>query len=275
MVDGKVEHVKPKALILTGFGINCDAETAYAFERAGATAARVHLNDLAADPDMLKRFQILAVPGGFSFGDDVASGRILANRLRYRLGAALQAFVAEGKLAIGICNGFQVLVKQGMLPLNDGTFRQDVTVTHNDSGRFEDRWVALERDPATPCAWLDGIERVELPIRHGEGKFIPRDDATLAAMQAQGQIALRYALRHGTGPAGGAYPDNPNGSVDDVAGICDPSGRIFGLMPHPEAFLDRVNHPRWTREDLPEEGAGLQIFRSAVAYVQAQAVATS
>ncbi len=259
-----VTDMKPQALILTGFGINCDAETAQAFERAGASAERVHLNDLAADPAMLERFQILAVPGGFSFGDDVASGRILANRLRYRLGEALQGFVAEGKLAIGICNGFQVLVKLGMLPFSDGAFRQDVTVTHNDSGRFEDRWVALERDPATPCVWLHGIERIELPIRHGEGKFIPRDDATLAALQAGGQIALRYASRQGSGPARGAYPDNPNGSTDDVAGICDPSGRIFGLMPHPEAYLDRLNHPRWTREDLPEEGAGLQLFRSAV-----------
>lgn len=260
--------MKPNALILTGFGINCDAETAHAFDRAGATAERIHLNDLAADPSALERFQILAVPGGFSFGDDVASGRILANRLRYRLGEALQSFVAEGKLAIGICNGFQVLVKLGMLPLLDGEFQQDVTVTHNDSGRFEDRWVALERDPATPCAWLNGIDRVELPIRHGEGKFIPRDEATLVRLAANGQLALRYALRDGSGQAGGRYPDNPNGSTDDVAGICDPTGRIFGLMPHPEAFLDRMNHPRWTREELPEEGAGLQIFRSAVTYAE-------
>lgn len=256
------------ALILTGFGINCDRETALAFERAGAKADRVHLNDLAENPAQLAGYQILAIPGGFSFGDDVASGRILANRLRYRLGAPLKKFVAAGKLAIGICNGFQVMVKMGLLPLFDDEFTQEMTLTHNDSGRFDNRWVNLQVDPASRCVWLQGITSLEVPIRHGEGKFIPRDNATLARLKSQGQAVLRYARTDGN-PANGTFPENPNGSVDDIAGICDPSGRIFGLMPHPEAFLHRTNHPRWTREDLPEEGAGLQMFRNAVQYVEA------
>ena len=260
-----------KALILTGFGINCDHETAHAFERAGATAERIHLNDLAEAPERLQEFHILAVPGGFSFGDDVASGRILANRLRYALGAPLKQFVADGKLVIGICNGFQVLVKMGILPLFDGEFKQEVTLTHNNSSKFEDRWVNLLTDKETPCVWMKDIKKMEVPIRHGEGKFIPQDEDVLEKLRTGGQVVIRYGAA-GDYPARGEYPDNPNGSTDDIAGICDPSGRIFGLMPHPEAFLDRTNHPRWTREDLPEDGAGLQIFQNAVSFAEAELV---
>jgi phosphoribosylformylglycinamidine synthase len=157
------------------------------------------------------------------------------------------------------------MVKMGLLPLFADDFAQEVTLTHNNSDRYEDRWVTLAADPASACVWTRGLGTLEVPIRHGEGKFVPRDPATLARLIAQGQVALRYATREGR-PAEGAYPANPNGSTDDIAGICDPSGRIFGLMPHPEAFVDRTNHPRWTREDLPEEGAGLQIFRNAVEF---------
>jgi phosphoribosylformylglycinamidine synthase subunit PurQ / glutaminase len=253
------------AVVLTGFGINCDVETADALRRAGAQAERVHLNDIIADTGILERAQILAVPGGFSFGDDVASGRILANRLRYRLGDELRRFVDEGKLVIGICNGFQVLVKMGILPGFDGTFRQDATLTHNNSSRFENRWVHLKTAPDTCCVWLRGIDGLELPIRHGEGKFIPGDEGVLRRLVENGQVALRYSMPDGRA-AGEAFPENPNGSVDDIAGICDPSGRVLGLMPHPEAFVDGTNHPRWYREELAEEGAGLQVFRSAVAY---------
>jgi phosphoribosylformylglycinamidine synthase subunit PurQ / glutaminase len=254
-----------RALVLTGFGINCDKETAQALQRAGASADLVHLNDIVADTSLLKGYQILAVPGGFSFGDDVASGRILANRLRHTLGEPLRQFVADGKLVIGICNGFQVLVKMGILPLFEGEFQQDVTLTWNNSSRFENRWVKLAVDSATPCVWLKGMSELEVPIRHGEGQFIPRDDAVLKRLQDQGQVAVRYANADGT-LAQGEFPANPNGSADDIAGICDPSGRIFGLMPHPEAFVDHTNHPQWTRKDLPEEGAGLQVFRNAVTY---------
>ncbi|HNR33326.1 MAG TPA: phosphoribosylformylglycinamidine synthase subunit PurQ [Candidatus Hydrogenedentes bacterium] len=255
-----------RALIVTGFGINCEHETAHAFHLAGAETAFVHLNDLVADPARLHEFHILAVPGGFSFGDDVASGKILANRLRFKLGEPIAEFLAAGKLAIGICNGFQVMVKMGILPLFNGAFRQEVTVTHNDSGRFEDRWVRLTADPGTRCVWSQGITGLELPIRHGEGKFIPRDDAVLERLRANGQVVFRYAGPDGA-PARGAYPANPNGAVDDIAGICDPSGRVLGLMPHPEAFVARTQHPRWTREEFPEEGAGLQVFRNAVGHL--------
>lgn len=255
----------PNALIITGFGINCNDETERAFARAGASTRQIHLNDLIAEPSLLDDYQILAVPGGFSFGDDIASGRILANRLRYRLGAALEKFVDEGKLVIGICNGFQVLVKMGLLPRTSGGLKQEVTVTHNDTNRYENRWVHLAVADNTPCVWLKNIGVLEAPVRHGEGKFIPADDTQLATLEAHGQVALRYARPDGTAAAG-EFPLNPNGAVGDVAGLCDPTGRVFGLMPHPEAFLDRTNHPQWTRGELPEDGAGLQIFRNAVAF---------
>lgn len=255
-----------KALVVTGFGINCNEETAHAFERAGAEARQVHLNDLIASPAILEEHQILAVPGGFSFGDDIASGRIFANRLRYRLGDAVERFVDRGNLVIGVCNGFQVLVKMGLLPHTRGRLEQEVTLTHNDSNRYEDRWVHLEIVPDTHCVWLKGIKQLEVPVRHGEGKFLAASEAQLEQLKSEGLAPVYYAKPEG-GPAGGVFPANPNGSAGDIAGLTDPTGRIFGMMPHPEAFLDRTNHPRWTREDLPEEGAGLQIFRNAVAYL--------
>jgi phosphoribosylformylglycinamidine synthase len=254
-----------KAIVLAGYGINCEVETQRAFELAGASVSTIHVADLIDFPGYLQEHHILAVPGGFSFGDDVASGRILANRLRFQLEDPLAEFIDHGRLVIGICNGFQVLVKMGILPLFDGQVAQRVTLTHNDSGRFEDRWVRLVPDPASVCVWTQGIESIELPVRHGEGKFIAEDETALRRLQSQGQIALRYATSAGT-TAGGSYPANPNGSVDDVAGICDPSGRIFGLMPHPEAYLDGYNHPTWTRRPLEANGAGLQIFQNGVEF---------
>jgi phosphoribosylformylglycinamidine synthase len=216
---------------------------------------------------MLKRHQILAIPGGFSFGDDVASGKIFANRLRFKLGSALEEFVNAGKLVIGICNGFQVMVKMGILPLFNGEFKQEVTLTHNNSDRFENRWVNLKINGNSPCIWLKDMETLDVPIRHGEGKFIPQDSDVLEKLTRGNQIAVQYAMATGE-LAGGAFPENPNGSIEDIAGICDPSGRIFGLMPHPEAFLDATNHPRWTRELLAGEGGGLQMFRNAVEFVR-------
>lgn len=255
-----------KTVVLAGFGINCENETRIAFERAGSEAQCVHLTDLMANPGAIHDYEILAIPGGFSYGDDVASGKIFANRMRHKLGDELKRFATDGKLAIGICNGFQVMVKMGLLPLFEGELTQEVTLTHNDSDRFENRWVHLKRDASTPCVWLDGIDVIESPIRHGEGKFIPRDAAVLQRLQENGQVALRYANADGS-LAGGVFPENPNGSVNDIAGICDPSGRIFGLMPHPEAFLEATNHPTWTRSGASGgEGAGLQIFRNAVEF---------
>ncbi len=256
-----------KAIVLTGFGINCDNETQRALERAGARAVRMHLNDLLERLDELDGAQILAIPGGFSFGDHIASGKVLANRLRNKLGEPLAKFVADGKLVVGICNGFQVMVKMGLLPLFNGVFEQDVTLAWNDTCRFENRWVHLRAVPQTKCVWVKDIDVLELPVRHGEGKFIPRDEAVLKRLQDNGQIALRYVREDGA-PAKGAFPHNPNGAIDDIAGICDPTGRIFGLMPHPEAFQYRENHPNWTRLQLDEEGAGLKIFRNAVAFAE-------
>jgi phosphoribosylformylglycinamidine synthase len=257
---------KPRALVLTGYGINCDYETAHAFNLAavGGEGVRVHLNDLIAAPQMLYDYQILVIPGGFSFGDDIASGKVLAVKLRGRLLDPLRGFVERGRLVLGICNGFQALVKLGLLPNLASECRQDVTLTFNDSGRFEDRWVYVKVNPASNCVFTTGVDRVYLPVRHGEGKFIPRDASTLATLEAQHCIVMRYVDTHGEL---GGYPWNPNGSVGNIAGICDVTGHVFGLMPHPEAYQHFTNHPRWTREPLPAEGMGVQIFRNAVNYV--------
>ncbi|HSF33745.1 MAG TPA: phosphoribosylformylglycinamidine synthase I [Candidatus Tectomicrobia bacterium] len=257
---------KPRALVLTGYGINTDYETAHAFSlpSVGGDGVRVHLNDLIAAPQVLRDYQMLVIPGGFSFGDDIASGKVLAVKLRAHLLDALCAFVDRGRLVLGICNGFQVLVKLGLLPNLAGECQQDVTLTFNDSGRFEDRWVYLTVDPAANCIFTMGMDRVYLPVRHGEGKFIPRDMSTLATLEARHCIVMRYVDKDGE-RAG--YPWNPNGSVGNIAGVCDVTGRVFGLMPHPEAYQHFTNHPRWTREPVPAEGMGVQLFRNAVAYV--------
>jgi phosphoribosylformylglycinamidine synthase subunit PurQ / glutaminase len=256
----------PRALVLTGYGINTDYETAHAFSlpSVGGEGVRLHLNDLIAAPQILRDYQMFVIPGGFSFGDDIASGKVLAVKLRARLLEPLRNFVDRGRLVLGICNGFQALVKLGLLPNLAGEDRQEVTLTFNDSGRFEDRWVYLEVNSASTCIFTMGMDRVYLPVRHGEGKFIPRDAAMLTALETYQSIVLRYIDKDGQ-RAG--YPWNPNGSVANIAGICDATGRVFGLMPHPEAYLHYTNHPRWTREPLPPEGMGVQIFRNAVAYV--------
>jgi phosphoribosylformylglycinamidine synthase subunit PurQ / glutaminase len=260
------EMVRPCTLVLTGFGINCDYETQYAFFKAGSVARRLHVNELIERPKILEDYQILVIPGGFSFGDDIASGKVLANKLRYRLGEFLGSFLDTGGAIIGICNGFQVLVRLGLLPEGrDGLGRQQVSLTYNDSGKFEDRWVCLKVEKGVDCVFTRGLERLELPVRHGEGKFVVDSQETLEQLESAGQVVLRYCAADGGTPE---YPDNPNGSVHDIAGICDPTGRVFGLMPHPEAFLHYTHHPRWTRQQLPEEGQGMAIFRNAVAYFQ-------
>ncbi|MEE9148989.1 MAG: phosphoribosylformylglycinamidine synthase subunit PurQ [Candidatus Tectomicrobia bacterium] len=259
---------RPRILVLTGYGINCEHETAYAFNlpSVNGEATLVHVNDLIAYPQQLEQFHILALPGGFAFGDDISAGIVLATKLRYRLERPLSKFLEAGKLVIGICNGFQALVRLGILPAVRGLrWQQDATLTVNDSGQFEDRWVHLQISATCPSPFVQGLERCYLPVRHGEGKFVPRNAEVLEALQANQQIVARYCH-----PAGAAatYPWNPNGSVDDIAAVCDPSGRIFGLMPHPEAYVHRTQHPRWTREALPEEGLGVSIFRNAVAFAR-------
>ncbi len=268
---------KPNVLVLTGFGLNCDHETAYAFELAGAVAKRVHINTLIAGDVRLDDFQILAFGGGFSWGDDHGAGVIQALRLKTNIGDRLLDFVAAQKLIIGICNGFQTLVNLGLLPGIDGDYtRRSVALTYNDCGNFRDQWVRVKNDPESPCVFTRGIETLEMPIRHGEGKFYAPSQ-TLNALADNRQVVLQYALPDGS-PAGGVFPDNPNGSLADIAGICDPSGRIFGLMPHPEAYNHVTNHPDWTRHKEKEKragtgsqgrlGDGIRIFENAVAFFQ-------
>ena len=258
-----------KVLILRTAGTNCDLELARAFELAGAGATRLHINHLLADASAFSRHQILAIPGGFSYGDDIASGKILANQLIHHLKQPLQQWVADGKLIIGICNGFQVLVKSGLLP---GPMPQlapedwhPATLTHNAHNRFEDRWVHL-RAESPLCKWLTPGQTLHLPIAHGEGRFVTRDSAVLTALKANHQIALRYVDSQGNPAAN--FPENPNGSTEAIAGICDITGRVFGLMPHPERFADPLQGPAWTSRLATAEADGLNIFINAVAFLR-------
>jgi phosphoribosylformylglycinamidine synthase I len=259
--------MQPTTLILRTAGTNCDGETAFAFEKAGARTEKVHINRLMREPGLLDRYQILAIPGGFSYGDDIAAGRILANQIAHHLRDALAGFVESGRPVIGICNGFQVLVKTDLLPGSlGGRTGQTCTLAHNDSGRFIDRWVRVSAR-SQKCIWTNGLQDMDLPIAHGEGKFVPADAAVRRALWDADQVALVYTQADGS-PASGVWPDNPNGSVDDIAGICDATGLVFGLMPHPERHVDPTQHPAWTRQliSLPE-GAGLAVFRNAVQHV--------
>ncbi len=250
-------------LILRTAGTNCDQETDFAFQLAGADTALVHVNALRAAPARMSEFQILVIPGGFSYGDDLGAGKVLANELLSSLREPLERFLDQGKLLIGICNGFQVLVKTGLLPGLE-RWRQQATLTFNDSHVFEDRWTYLAAPENVSVLVGDG-ERLYLPVAHAEGKFVAESEEVLRQIRDKGQIVYRYTDPEGK-PAG--YPWNPNGSVDDIAGICDPTGRILGLMPHPERHCLPVHDPRWPREGLKEEGEGLRIFRRAVQFVE-------
>jgi len=252
---------RPKVLVLRCAGINCNEETAVAFELAGAESEQVHLNRVLEAPALLADYGALAIPGGFSYGDDVAAGKILATELTKGLGDALRAFVDRGGLVIGICNGFQALVKTGLLPGQVDGREIRATLAWNDSHRYEDRWVRV-RANATRCVFIekDGAT-LELPAAHGEGRFLTQSDEDMRALERQGHVVLRYVDAQG-GDA--RYPDNPSGSPHGVAGICDSTGRVFGLMPHPERFLFPHQHPRWTREPARSEGEGVSIFRAAV-----------
>ncbi len=254
---------KAKVLVLRTAGTNCDKETVHAFERAGAECELLHVNRLLGDKPHLHEFDILAIPGGFSYGDDIAAGKIEANELRVGLKDDINRFVEDGKLIIGICNGFQVLVKLGILPDLGGKHEQEVSLAWNDSDRFEDRWVYLKA-ASDKCVFIEEGQIIYLPIAHAEGKFVARDAQVLEELGNRGQIVLQYCDESGEP---GPYPVNPNGSVNDIAGICDATGRILGLMPHPERHMFGYQHPRWTREGLKEEGDGMQVFRNAVEYV--------
>ena len=257
--------MKPKALILTGYGINCDYETQHAFNLVDADAKRVHINDIIDKMENLEDYQILAFPGGFSFGDDISSGKVLANKMKFNMFDDLQKFIDDSKVIIGICNGFQSMVKLGILPAFERNYKkQTTTLTFNDSGRFEDRWVCLKVNPKSRCIFTKNIETLYLPVRHGEGKFVAKE-IFLQKLNKNNQIALWYVDEKGNLSD---YPWNPNGSLENIAGICDETGRIFGLMPHPEAYLYKTNNPRWTREKLSEEGMGVKIFRNAVDFIK-------
>ncbi len=253
----------PRVLILRSPGTNCNEETAHAFTLAGATCEQWHIASLLEQSHKLAEFQVFCLPGGFSYGDDIAAGRILGNQVRLRLTEACQAFRDAGKLVLGICNGFQVLLKTGMLDIDDPTGPTS-TLTRNDSGRFEARWVSLAVD-ARRSVFLTGIDQMELPVAHAEGKFVTDSPATLSKLAGDNRLVLRYQTAAGDASTGD-YPANPNGSDGSVAGICDTTGRVLGLMPHPERFVDPTQHPQWTRRERGGQADGLRLFENAVSY---------
>ena len=264
---------KVQVLVLTGYGLNCDHETAYAFELAGASADRVHINALIDGAASLDDYQILVFGGGFSWGDDHGAGVVQAVRMKNNIGDKMLAFIEQKNLVIGICNGFQTLVNVGLLPGIDGDYtKRAVALVANDGGNFRDQWVTLAVQDTSPCVFTSGITCIDLPVRHGEGKFYA-EEKTIQKLLQNNQVVLRYAAADGT-PADGRFPDNPNGSLHDIAGICDPSGHIFGLMPHPEAYNHPANHPDWARAARQADGGGdapllgIRMFENAVAYIQ-------
>jgi len=258
-----MEHkVSIKTLILTGYGINAEKELKWAFDLAGSKTDIIHLEDLIENKSILSGYNILGFAGGFSFGDHIASGKVFANLIKYNVFDDLKKFIDSGKLVIGICNGFQVITKLGLLPSFDNSYEPVVSLTANDSGHFEDRWVTVKVEN-NKSPWLQGIDTLYLPVRHGEGKLITRDSATLERLKKNGQVALRYTNKKN--PDDMSYPHNPNGSYYDIAGIINESGNVFGLMPHPEAYYCNELHPNWT-EGIIEHKIGLDIFKNAVNY---------
>jgi len=263
----------PRVAVLSGFGINCETETMAVFEMAGAKADRVHVNRLVNGELNLEDYHIMAVPGGFSFGDHLGSGRLMGNRLRFGLREQVRNFVKSGKPVIGICNGFQVLVKMGLLPGDDDvSLTQTASLALNDSGHYENRWATLEFDSQSHCIWTKGMTRIRVPVRHGEGKFVTADKSLLDDWRDAGQLVVKYVDPSSEYPSSSdevlPYPISPNQSWRNIAGVCDPSGLVFGLMPHPEANHSTWLGATWTREDIEHgEGEGMIIFRNAVNYV--------
>jgi phosphoribosylformylglycinamidine synthase subunit PurQ / glutaminase len=268
---------KVRSIVITGYGTNCETEMAHACRLAGSEVVDiVHINELIYGEKQLEDYHFLNLPGGFLDGDDLGAAKAGANRIRYasivgreeRLYDQVLRFMKAGKLILGVCNGFQLMVKLGLIPSRQGhEEEQEVTLTFNDSGRFEDRWVYLRVNRNSPCVFTKGIEKVYLPVRHGEGKFIPKNGEIQLDLMEKGLVALQYSDQSFE-QAVTDYPLNPNGSIDGVAGICDRTGRLLGMMPHPEAYHHRTNHPRWTREELPEEGMGIAFFRNGVDYIR-------
>ena len=263
-----------KVLLFRTAGTNCDRELAHAFTQAGAQVDALHINAILKNPALLADYHILGFPGGFSYGDDIASGKIFANQLIHHLAAPLKQFIADGKMVVGICNGFQILVKSGLLP---GPMPQlapedwhPATLTYNTCGSFVDRWVRI-KSVSNICKWIPAGKTLWIPVAHGEGRFVTRDAAVLEALKANDQLAFQYVDDAGGGgnPAT-EFPANPNGSIASIAGICDVTGRVLGLMPHPERIADAVNHPLYTRDPAAAHADGRIMFETAVAHIRSQ-----
>jgi len=252
---------KVGVLILRAPGTNCDVETAFAFQEAGATTSLVDIGELVRCAKRLSDYQIMVIPGGFTYGDDISAGKILADELKVKLGDDVKRFVDRGGLILGICNGFQVLLKANILPAPGNSGSPSLTLSANDSGKFECRWTHLSVNRQTPCVFTKGIAQMYLPVAHGEGKVVASAEALRHL-----NIVLYYTDEQGNTRAG--YPHNPNGSVANIAGICDASGRVFALMPHPERHIRGSQHPQWTRQGMKERGDGFQIFVNAVKWAR-------
>lgn len=264
----------PRVCVLRAPGTNCDLETAYAFEVCGGRADRLHLFRLIEQPQLLDDYQILCIPGGFSYGDDIGAGVVFSSHLRGHLGEAVHRFLSDDKLALGICNGFQTLLKAGVLPYGSegwGTSERndaDATLTWNHNGKYTARWVHLKVGGSNNV-FLRGIDELDLPIAHAEGRLVPRDETVVQKWQTGKQVAIQYApWKDGESPhpVNERWGANPNGAVADIAGLSDPSGRVLGLMPHPERFLFATQHPHWTRLKLEGDGAGLKMFQNGIDY---------
>lgn len=265
--------MQPKTLVLTGYGINCEEETSYVFRKSGANADIVHVNDLIDGSKNLEDYQILAIPGGFSYGDDTGSGNAMANKIHNHFEERILKFAQEDKLIIGICNGFQILANTGLVPAIDDKYgERQVALMHNNTARYVCRWINLKMT-SNKCVWTRGIKSLHCPVAHGEGNFYAADEV-LEKLNTNDQVVWKYVNEDGS-PANGQLPANPNGAIQDIAGVCDPSGRILGMMPHPERFLAFTNEDDWQlkkekliREgvSLPKDGAGLKVFTNAVEY---------
>lgn len=273
-----------KSLVITGFGINCEEEMAAAYHLAGATADIVHLNEILLGQVSIHQYDILNFPGGFSFGDDLASGKVVSNKIKFKklpsgkvLLDEIKQFLADGKYILGVCNGFQMLVRMGLLPNTNSDFEPEATLSNNNSGKFEDRWVYCKVNNAAQTPFLKGITQMALPARHGEGKLIFMDDEMRAKVSKEHLNCLTYCTEDGVETA--EYPANPNGADLNCAGLTNPTGQVLGLMPHPEAYLSLYNNPNWgqikrNNPDITEEGEGLKIFTNIVEHIKAQKLAT-
>ena len=245
-------------MVLRAPGTNADRELAFAFELAGGKPRLTHINELISGSQTLADYDILGLPGGFSYGDDLGAGKVQANEMRLRIFDDLKKFIECGSLILGVCNGFQALIKTGILPGPPDPALPHVTLTNNDSGRFECRWIKMVSDPTSKCVWMAGIDRLESPVAHGEGKLIAAPE-----MLSKLRPVLYYA--NSKWQPTSTYPANPNGSINNIAGLTDDTGRVFALMPHPERFVRASQHPKWTRQCVDEPGQGLRIFQNGIA----------